>query len=394
MHGIRSISEVPGVLAAPYTARRSGVLHFVRDDERRSLRFRGGQIAYAATNLADQHLGHTLVHHGWLRAEDLSAASPSVGREGRRLGAVLVDSGLIEAARLDDALRLHARTVIEGLFGWEAGGYEFEEQDGSAVADADLGDPFTIEVLAGAARRLTDEGTIRAALGDLDRRLVLGDAPAGGRPLALTAADAFVLGHVDGARTAREIVALRPGDARERLSSILALLCVGMLEWSAPAAPADRPDRSDGPAPLTDPTPAPAIEAGAAVDVQDALERAAIFVAIDRNWEAIQILEKVLPHVASSRMERTARVLLARAYLRNPKWAHRAEGVLQTVVRADPANVDAQFLLGKLYLSKGLRHRGESLLRRVLELDPGHAEAAAELKALTGKPFFKKFFGR
>jgi len=399
MQGIRSVSDLPGVLAAPYAARRSGFLHFVQADERRSLRFRNGHVAYAATNVSEEHLGETLVHHGWLRPEDLRSASEMVGRDGRRLGSVLVASGFIDAGRLDEALMLHARTVIGGLFAWNAGGYEFEEQDEGSSAGGDLGDPFTVELIAGAARRLVDEETIRAALGDLDRRLGLGDLPSDDRPLTLASADHFVLGHVDGTRTAREIVALRPGAARETLGSVLTLLCIGLLQWSASAPAARSAVREEVEGAVSEDASGrdlegPPIDDSAAVDVRDALERAEMFVAIERNWEAIQILEKVLPHLEPPRIKRTARVLLARAYLRNPKWVHRAEEALQTVVREDPTNVDALLLLGKLYGSQGFRHRAESMLRRVLELQPGHGPATAELKALAGKPLLKKLFGR
>jgi cytochrome c-type biogenesis protein CcmH/NrfG len=78
-------------------------------------------------------------------------------------------------------------------------------------------------------------------------------------------------------------------------------------------------------------------------------------------------------------------VLLAVAYLKNPNWARRAEGVLQTVLAGDPHNTDALYLLGNLYREKGLDRRAETMLRRVLDIKPSHRLATAALKALRAK---------
>jgi tetratricopeptide (TPR) repeat protein len=370
MHGLRSLTDLPRALGAPYAARKSGFLHFRRESERRSLRFRQGEIVYASTNVAEDHLGETLVRHGWLLPEDLQAASEVVRREGRRLGSVLVAMGFIDGGRLEEALMLHARAVIDGLFAWQTGGYEFEEDGTSLPAEGDVRDRSTVELIADTARRLGDAAALRSALGDLDRTLSVGDVAPGSRPVTLSSIDAFVLGQVDGNRTARDIIALRPEASREILRSMLTLLCIGLLEWSS------------------------ALEATSAFEIRDALARAETFLEIESHGQAIQVLEKILPRVRQPETKQAARILLARAYAHNPKGVRRAEDVLLTVVREDSQNVEAFFMLGKLYRSQQLRHRAESMLRRVLELEPGHGPAAAELKALGGGPLFKKLFGK
>jgi tetratricopeptide (TPR) repeat protein len=379
MQGIRSLSDVPSALAAAYSRGQSGFLHFRRERERRSLRFREGRIVYASTNVAQDHLGETLVRHGWLRAEDLAAASAVMGRDGRRLGAVLVAMGFLDGARLGEALMLHARAVVGGLFTWNAGGYEFETDRTTPPAHGTEGDSHTVELIADAARRLADEAAIRTALGDLDRTLRVGDVAPRRRPLTLGETEAFVLRQADGSRTAREIAGLRPEATREVLGSMLTLLCIGLLEWSSP------PGRAADPGPL---------ETTAAFEAHDALARAEAFVSIERYWEAIQILERLLPRMGPSEARLAARVLLARAYLQNPKWVRKAEEALQAALQEDPRRVEALFLLGRLYRGQGLHRRAEALLRRVLELEPAHGPTAAELKALGGSPLLKKLFGK
>ena len=78
--------------------------------------------------------------------------------------------------------------------------------------------------------------------------------------------------------------------------------------------------------------------------------------------------------------------MLAQAYLHNPKWLHRGEETLRTVIREDPLNVEAYYLLGTIYKSSGLATRAAGMFRKVLELRPTHKPAADELLALDKAP--------
>ncbi len=127
-----------------------------------------------------------------------------------------------------------------------------------------------------------------------------------------------------------------------------------------------------------------------------ALARGARLVKQEKYWDAIQVLEPAIPRLVGASRHR-ARLLLAQAYLKNPHWSKRAEGVLQSVIKEDPAQVDAYFLLAGLYLKTQLEARATAMFRKVLELQPNHAGAAAGLRALSGAkdlsfrlPFLKR----
>jgi Domain of unknown function (DUF4388)/DnaJ domain len=102
----------------------------------------------------------------------------------------------------------------------------------------------------------------------------------------------------------------------------------------------------------------------------------------EKYWDAIQAVEPAVP-ILTGKFRQRARVVLARAYLKNPNWVKRAEETLLSVVHDDDKNVDAHFLLGKIYKEQGLKTRSQSMLRRALELNPEHQEAAAELAEQT-----------
>ncbi len=79
-----------------------------------------------------------------------------------------------------------------------------------------------------------------------------------------------------------------------------------------------------------------------------------------------------------------ARLALARACLRNPKWAKRAEAHLLDALQEDPARVEAHLLLGDIYGQGGLRSRALSAYRRALDLQPHNRQAQRELARLEG----------
>ena len=130
---------------------------------------------------------------------------------------------------------------------------------------------------------------------------------------------------------------------------------------------------------------------------EDTLYKAQLLLAQARYWDAIQVLEATVPRMEPRRHQHRGRILLARAYAKNPNWVRRAEETLHDVVREDPVNVDAHYELGLLYKAGGLAARAQAMFRRVVELRPDHREAAAELgpgEGPGGGGLLKRLFGR
>jgi len=128
----------------------------------------------------------------------------------------------------------------------------------------------------------------------------------------------------------------------------------------------------------------------AAMGVDERVEEAEHLLAREQCWDAMQILERLLPMLPRGPLRRRVRILLAQACLRNPKWARRAEDLLQSVVSEDPSSVDAYAALGSLYKARGLPSRAASMFRKVRELAPGHPAATLEL----GSRPLQKLLGR
>jgi Tfp pilus assembly protein PilF len=101
----------------------------------------------------------------------------------------------------------------------------------------------------------------------------------------------------------------------------------------------------------------------------------------EKYWEAIQQLEPMVRRAEGSTRSR-AKILLARAYRKNPKWRKRAEGVLQSLLEEDPRDVVAYLLLAEIYRDAGLTARARALYRKILEIQPGYAAARRALDIL------------
>jgi DnaJ domain len=195
-----------------------------------------------------------------------------------------------------------------------------------------------------------------------------------------------------------EAVFIRLGEAYEALRNPRTRASYEeRLGASTPRAPVG----SASAAPAPPPVPVDPEAAGRAAEMQVRL--AEKHFEQEKYWDAIQALEPAVP-VLTGKMRQRARVLLARAYLKNPKWVKRAEETLLSVVHDDDKNVDGHFLLGKIYKEQGLKTRSQSMFRRALELKPDHEEAAAELAEPAAEPespeggsggggFIRKLFG-
>ena len=114
---------------------------------------------------------------------------------------------------------------------------------------------------------------------------------------------------------------------------------------------------------------------------EEALRKAGWFFEKEKYYEAIQLLESAIESLEGKPQLR-ARVLLAKAYMKNPQWLRRGAEMLQGVVQSDPQNLEAYLLLGGFYRDTGFKARANAMFRKVLELKPDHEEALAEVGPL------------
>jgi tetratricopeptide (TPR) repeat protein len=197
-------------------------------------------------------------------------------------------------------------------------------------------------------------------------------------------------------------------DLRDKLEAVFIRLGDAYEVLRNPRIRASYEKALDARAPRPEPapsTPAPSPEVPDALRelrmAEEAIRKAARSVATEKYWEAIQLLEPAIGRV-EGKVRQNGRVLLAKAYMKNPNWVKQGEELLLAVVQDDPKHIEAYMLLGNLYKGGGLRSRAMSMFRKVLDLNPDHEEAVAQLGELTpdepeagpGGGFIKRIFGR
>ena len=267
MKGTLSEGALPALLRAVYVGRKTGILHFTRGQDVRSVRFRQGHILSAQSSVPQEHLGEVLVRNELLTAADLERAGARKRATGKRLGETLQEMGLIEREHLEDALALHVREVLLNVFSWNSGEYSLEEPPGVAFHGEPTLKLSTGEMILETVRLLQNAEVVRAALGNPDRVLDLSTDPLlRFQKVTLSPTDGYVLSRVDGVLKARQIVEMIPLPQEEVEKSLYGLLCTGIIEFApmvSKAAPEPRRPQAGAPSPGAPAAPRPASNAAA-----------------------------------------------------------------------------------------------------------------------------------
>jgi tetratricopeptide (TPR) repeat protein len=150
------------------------------------------------------------------------------------------------------------------------------------------------------------------------------------------------------------------------------------------------PRRPPEPSPAAAPPPPPSVaraedKAQQQEAALDAIRAGARLVKEGKYWDAIQVIEQVLPRLEGPPRAK-ARVTLARAYLKNPNWLRRAEETLLGVLQDAPEYAEAYVVLGQVYRASDQPARSVAMFRKALELQPGNEEAGAAMAALEPPP--------
>ncbi len=236
MKGDLAPGVLPGLLRHTYVNRKSGLIHFTRAGERRSVRVHNGHIVHAETSAPEERFGRLLVRLSLLSERDQTRAAEIALQAGKRLGEVILEKGLMTRDRLEDALALHVREVLAGVFTWKEGSYEFAESDtgpppaGEATLKVNTG-----ELILEAVRRIEDPEAIRRGLGNLDRLLVPAKDPFFRfQRITLTPTDGYVLSRIDGTLSASDVLQLIHLPTEDTQRTLFALLCTGVIEYLPP----------------------------------------------------------------------------------------------------------------------------------------------------------------
>lgn len=182
---------------------KSGTLLMANKAVEKRFVFREGRIISSASNDPREYLGQFLMSHGYLSEAELKKAMEVQQQSGILLGKILVMIGLITEEDLLRLMRIKVEEEIYDTFLWDAGEFEFNDEN---VPHMNMV-PLQIEVTG-----MLMEGTRRVDEWPRIRELIPNDKyiPTILRPLEerddLDDADRMVLVSVDGRRSIGQIV--------------------------------------------------------------------------------------------------------------------------------------------------------------------------------------------
>ena len=145
LHGSLQTMSVPDLLQFLAVGRKTGLLNFTHGKVVKGIYFEEGVIVGSSTNDPREYLGQMLIHYGKITEEQLQAGMEAQRKdapsrednqmqesaqnhqvpERRRLGQVLVDSGVLTKAEVVEVLEIRTLDIIYDLFIWKAGTFEF-----------------------------------------------------------------------------------------------------------------------------------------------------------------------------------------------------------------------------------------------------------------------------
>lgn len=146
-------------------SRWTGLLTLTQMGVGRSVSVQQGRMVFAASTSVDDRLGELLFRQGRISLRQYTNAGSAVG-PGKRLGAILVEQGVLTPKDLVRAVVEHTQEIIYGAFQWTEGQYRLQE--GSVAAEAIQLKISTPDIIMEGIRRIDSWQRIQRAVGSLD----------------------------------------------------------------------------------------------------------------------------------------------------------------------------------------------------------------------------------
>jgi hypothetical protein len=112
------------------TEKATGTLTLKGERVEKSVFFKEGQIIFSKSTDIHDRLGEILVKVGKLKRENLDKAlvlhRKHIGL--KKMGAILVENGMVTPKELFNALKIQVKDIIASLFNWNQADYSFTEK--------------------------------------------------------------------------------------------------------------------------------------------------------------------------------------------------------------------------------------------------------------------------
>ncbi|HVR71077.1 MAG TPA: DUF4388 domain-containing protein [Vicinamibacteria bacterium] len=165
--------EFADLVSEVYARRWSGLLTLNHMGVEKSIRVKDGGLVFASSSSRDDRLGELLLRTGRITLHQYVAAGRALGK-GKRLGAILVEQGALDARDLVRAVVEQTQEIIYSAFQWTEGLYHLTEA--GEAAESIMLKLSTPNVILEGIRRVEAWSRIEKGVGGLDARYVRTEA--------------------------------------------------------------------------------------------------------------------------------------------------------------------------------------------------------------------------
>ncbi|RMG12297.1 MAG: DUF4388 domain-containing protein [Deltaproteobacteria bacterium] len=228
--------ELGELLAYLAQSRWTGVLTVASNAAEKSIFLKQGTVRWATSSLLADRLGEVVKRLGLVSAEALDAALERTPPPGRKVGQLLLSSGLLTPAELYGALRRQMEEIFFSILTLREGVFFLfnDPVEGRFAAQINLD---LNGLLMEGLRRIDEMGLFREVIPS-DEAYVI---PRGRQPEGLTGHEEAVWAAVDGRRTVSEIAAAAKLPLFDATKALFGLARAGYVEVAA-----ERPEAAFG----------------------------------------------------------------------------------------------------------------------------------------------------
>jgi hypothetical protein len=237
--GSLAASDLPELVQTLYACRATGQLTLTHGGVGKSVVLEGGRLVFASSSSTDDRLGELLLRRGHITLRQLVDAGRAVV-PGKRLGAILVEQGVLAPKDLVRAVIDHTQEVIYSLFAWTEGRYRFQAGPEASKESITL-KMSTPDIIMEGIRRIESWGRIERATGGIEARYERAEGvEAAVAEMNLSAEQIALLYGWQGVQTVGEIV------SASRLSDFDCCRCLWAYRVIGAVRRIDRPAQTAG----------------------------------------------------------------------------------------------------------------------------------------------------
>lgn len=203
---LRTIS-FSDILQLVATGKKTGRLLVTHSSQRKELFFRSGNLISAtSSNTEEDMIGNLLLRMGKINKADLQKAVNIQQQSGRRIGAIMLELGLLTKTELAQYLKIQVEEIVYNLFSWPEGEFSFQDEM-KPPEDQILVNLDTMNLIMEGTRRIDEWLEIRKVLPEHNRLLKPVQNPnLRGKEITLTADEYQVLMMIDGTKTYADLM--------------------------------------------------------------------------------------------------------------------------------------------------------------------------------------------